>query len=57
MSPINKAIPVTTSSTKPKKKAPPPVPPKPKELKKYVIPTAYPGIPARQSSMSNKSKN
>jgi len=46
----------TEDAAKPKKKTPPPIPPKPKELKKYVIPKAYPGVPQRRSSKSTDSK-
>eukprot|EP00833_Pecoramyces_ruminatium_P004155 jgi/Orpsp1_1/1178187/evm.model.c7180000064364.1 len=54
MSPLNKTTPLNTQPKK--KKVPPPIPPKPKELKKYVIPNAYPGKPSRQSSISPKTK-
>jgi len=56
MSPINNNSSITTQNqSKPKKKTPPPIPPKPKELKSYVIPKYNPSIPVRQSSMSNTS--
>jgi len=54
MSPLNKTAPLNTQP-KSTKKVPPPIPPKPKELKNYVIPNSYPGVPARQSSISTKS--
>jgi len=44
----------TQTQTNPKKKTPPPIPPKPKELKTYVIPKVSPAIPTRQSSRSTK---
>jgi hypothetical protein len=53
MSPLNKTAPLNTQP-KSTKKVPPPIPPKPKELKNYVIPNSYPGVPARQSSISTK---
>jgi len=55
MTPLNRTASLNSQSKK--KKVPPPIPPKPKELKKYVIPNAYPGKPSRQSSISPKSNN